>query len=82
MAEIKRRRSDKLVRPPVTSHSHISERDPNGGTEFGGVDGVIAPDPHVMNAHERRTQIFCIDPTDAGGGSEPGSINPPETEWG
>lgn len=82
MAEIKRRRPSELVRPTPTSHSHISERDPNTGTEFGGVDGVIQPDPHVMNAHERRTQVFCIDPTDAGDGTEPGAINPPELEWG
>lgn len=82
MPPIRRRRPDKLVRPLPTSHTHVSDKDPNTGTEFSGVAGVIQPDPHVMNAHERRTEIFCIDPTDPGGGSEPGAIDPPEFEWG
>lgn len=36
----------------------VSDRDPNTGTEYGGVDGVIQPPPHTdLMAHEKLMQF-------------------------
>ena len=38
------------------------------GTEFGGVDGLVQPPPHVPTGIERMRQIYAIDPADPGTG--------------
>lgn len=65
-------------RPPVTSRDLVSTEDYRSGTEFGGVNGLIQPSPHVPTASERLHMIYAIDPTDPG--TEPGSVAPPELE--
>lgn len=70
-----------IPNPPVQSVDILNPRnlpDPNRGTEFGGVEGLIQPPPHVPTGHERMRQIYLIDPTDAG--NEPGSVLAPELE--
>jgi len=64
--------------PLPDSRSLVSEEDWRKGTEFGGVDGVIQPPPHVPTASERLSMIYAIDPTDTG--VEAGSVAPPELE--
>jgi hypothetical protein len=66
---------------PVTSEdvlNPVNLPDPNRGTEFGGVGGIVQPPPHVPTAKERMRQIYLIDPTDPG--TEPGSVVAPELE--
>lgn len=66
---------------PVTSVdilNPVNLPDPNRGTEFGGVGGLIQPPPHVPTAKERMRQVFLIDPTDDG--TEAGSVVAPELE--
>lgn len=75
MPGIRPRPRRKIVVPPPESKSHISEFDPNNGSEFGGVPGLIQPEPHSLTPSEKLMQIYAIDPTDDG--SQPESIRPP-----
>jgi hypothetical protein len=53
--------------------------DDSSATEFGGVDGLIQPAPHVPTTSERLQMTYAIDPNDPGTGG-PGSVAPPEFE--
>jgi hypothetical protein len=77
MVAIRPRRDRTIIIPPVTSHTNVSKIDPNSGTEFGGVAGMIQPDPHTLTPAETISEIYAIDPTDAGPGSAPGAMSPP-----
>lgn len=65
-------------RPPVDSRDLVSDENYRDGSEFGGVGGLIQPEPHTPNAHERLWMIYAIDPTDDG--TEPESVLPPELD--
>lgn len=67
-----------LLRPPIDSRDPVSETDYRTGSEFGGVDGLIQPPPHVPTASERLMMIRQIDPMDDG--SYPNSVLPPDLE--
>lgn len=65
--------------PPLTSRDFLlNEEGYQGGTEFGGVAGMVQPAPHVPNATERLSAIYAIDPMDDG--TRPDSVLPPETD--
>lgn len=66
--------------PPFTSRNLVSEEDYRTGTEFGGVDGLIQPPPHLPDASERLSMIYAIDPQDPGDGSRENSIMAPDLE--
>jgi hypothetical protein len=56
----------------------VSTTDYRTGSEFTGVNGLIAPAPHVPNASERLHMIYAIDPQDDG--TRPDSVLPPELD--
>ena len=62
--------------PPIDSRDLVSTEDTSFGSEFGGVAGVIQPEPHVPTASERLRMIYAIDPTDDG--TRPDSVQAPE----
>lgn len=62
----------------IDSRSLVSTEDPNTGSEFGGVAGIIQPPPHNATASERLSMIYAIDPMDDG--TRPDSVLPPELE--
>jgi hypothetical protein len=62
----------------INSHSLVSTDDPNTGSEFGGVAGIVQPPPHNPTASERLSMIYAIDPMDDG--TWPDSVLPPELE--
>lgn len=62
----------------LNSKNLVSGEDPNNGSEFGGVGGLIQPPPHSPSASERLMMIHNIDPADDGTGED--SIAPPELE--
>jgi hypothetical protein len=72
--EPRKARNDAL--PPISSHSLVSETHYSAGSEFGGVDGIIQPAPHVPTASERLSMTYAIDPMDDG--TRPDSVLPPE----
>jgi hypothetical protein len=39
--------------------------DPNGGSEYGGVPGLVQPPPHEPTASEKLSALYAIEPTDA-----------------
>lgn len=61
---------------PISSRDLVSTDDPAGGSEFGGVGGVIQPPPHAPTSSERLSMIYAIDPTDDG--TRPDSVIAPE----
>lgn len=64
--------------PPITSRELVSTEDPNTGSEFGGVAGMIQPTPHVPTGSERLRMVYAIDPTD--NGTRPDSVLAPELD--
>lgn len=66
------------VLPPITSWSPVSEEDYRTGSEFGGVAGLIQPEPHTPTSSERLSMVYAIDPTDDG--TRPDSVPAPELE--
>ncbi len=64
--------------PPIDSRDLISTEDYRTGSEFGGVPGMIQPEPHIPTASERLRMIYAIDPTDDGTRSD--SVVPPELD--
>jgi hypothetical protein len=60
----------------ITSQERVSTEDPDLGTEYGGVGGIVQPPPHTPTASERLTMIYAIDPDDDG--SQPTSVVAPE----
>jgi hypothetical protein len=64
--------------PPISSRDLVSTTDYREGSEFGGVDGLIQPPPHVPTAGERLSMVYAIDPTDDGTRSD--SVLAPELE--
>lgn len=64
--------------PPITSWSPVSTEDYRDGTEFGGVSGLIQPEPHVPTGGEKLMMLYAIDPTDDG--TRPDSVVAPELE--
>ena len=64
--------------PPISSRDLVSEEDYREGSEFGGVDGLIQPPPHVPDASERLMMLKAIDPTDPGDRDD--SVVAPELE--
>jgi hypothetical protein len=42
----------------------VSEEDPQYGSEFGGVGGMIQPPPHEPTPSERLHQLYQVDPQD------------------
>jgi hypothetical protein len=62
--------------PPIYSRDLVSTEDPDTGSEFGGVAGLIQPAPHVPTASERLRMVYAIDPTDDG--TRPDSVVAPE----
>ncbi len=62
--------------PPLSSRSLIATDGYATGSEFGGVAGLIQPEPHVPSASERLHMIYAIDPTDDGSRSD--GIAPPD----
>jgi hypothetical protein len=62
----------------IHSKSLISTEDPDIGSEFGGVGGVVQPPPHNPTASERLSMVYAIDPMDDG--TRPDSVLPPELE--
>lgn len=62
----------------INSQDLVSTEDPERGSEFGGVPGLIQPPPHNPSASERLSMIYAIDPLDDG--SRPDSVRPPELE--
>lgn len=73
------RRIPNTALPPINSRDLVSEEDYRTGTEFGGVDGLIQPPPHVPDAAERLHMVYAIDPMDDG--TRPDSVLPPELEF-
>lgn len=65
---------------PLDIHSKdlVSTEDPETGSEFGGVGGLIQPPPHVPSASERLSMIYAIDPCDDG--TRPNSVVAPELQ--
>ena len=65
---------------PLEIHSKdlVSKEDPNNGSEFGGVGGLIQPPPHAPTSSERLSMIYAIDPMDDG--TRPNSVLAPELE--
>ena len=63
---------------PIDSEELVSQTPYTIGTEFGGVDGLIQPPPHVPTASERLSMIYAIDPMDDGTRGD--SVLPPELE--
>lgn len=52
-----------------------------GASEFGGVEGMVQPPPHVPTAKERLMQVHHIDPADPGTGpAGSNSVAAPELE--
>ena len=39
-------------------------KDPNGGSEYGGVPGLVQPDPHQPRASEKLMGLYQTDPAD------------------
>lgn len=76
MTEIRPIRDYTPIVPPLSSRELVSQEDPNTGSEFGGVDGLIQPYPHVPTAGERLRMIYAIDPMDDG--SRIDGIAPPD----
>lgn len=69
------------VQPVYTSVNFLENlEDYRGGSEFGGVPGLVQPAPHVPTASERLAQIHQIDPSDPGLGEVPTSVAAPELE--
>jgi hypothetical protein len=66
------------IRVPVSSRDIVSQTSYREGSEFGGVDGLIQPAPHVPNSAERLHMIYAIDPLDDG--TFPESVLPPELD--
>lgn len=64
--------------PPLDSRDLVSDTHYSQGSEFGGVDGLIQPPPHVPTAGERLSMIYAIDPTDDGSRSD--SVLAPDLE--
>jgi hypothetical protein len=50
----------------INSVDHVSTENPDLGSEYGGVGGIIQPPPHNPTASERLTMIYAIDPDDDG----------------
>lgn len=50
----------------IDSRDLVSIEDPDTGSEFGGVGGLIQPPPHNPSASERLSMIYAIDPLDDG----------------
>lgn len=50
----------------IHSKNLVSTADPDTGSEFGGVAGLIQPPPHNPSASERLSMIYAIDPMDDG----------------
>lgn len=70
-----------IYRPPVQSQDFLANDytyNDRVASEFGGVPGLVQPDPHVPTASERLSAIYAIDPTDDG--TEAGSVVPPELD--
>ena len=64
--------------PPIYSRDLVSTENPDDGSEFGGVQGLISPPPHVPTASQRLAMTYAIDPMDDG--SRPDSVLPPEAQ--
>jgi hypothetical protein len=62
----------------IDSRSLVSTEDPDTGSEFGGVGGIIQPPPHSPSASERLSMIYAIDPLDDG--TRPDSVLAPELD--
>jgi hypothetical protein len=60
----------------IQSRDLVSTEDPNDGSEYGGVAGIVQPPPHVPSASERLSMIYAIDPDDDG--TQPNSVVAPE----
>lgn len=73
---LKPRRDHTLIVPPIDSRDLVSPDPYADGSEFGGVDGLIQPPPHVPTAAERLGMIYAIDPMDDG--SRADSVVPPD----
>lgn len=65
--------------PPINSRDLVSDEDYRTGSEFGGVGGLIQPEPHAPTASERMMMVKAIDPMDDG--TRPDSVLPPELEF-
>jgi hypothetical protein len=50
----------------INSQDLVSTDDPELGSEYGGVGGLIQPPPHTPSASERLSMIYTIDPDDDG----------------
>lgn len=50
----------------INSRDLVSTDDPDLGSEYGGVSGIIQPPPHTPTASERLSMIYAIDPDDDG----------------
>lgn len=46
------------------THPMISQEDPDTGTEYGGVSGLVQPPPHEPTASERLMMLKAIYPND------------------
>jgi len=66
------------VVPPIGSRDLVSLDHYSTGSEFGGVAGLIQPEPHAPNSSERLSMIYAIDPTDDGTRAD--SVLPPELD--
>lgn len=53
---------------PLEIHSKdlVSTADPDRGSEFGGVPGLVQPPPHKPSGSERLSMIYAIDSLDDG----------------
>jgi hypothetical protein len=71
-------RSRERIQPPIASRDLISDTHYSQGSEYGGVDGLVQPAPHIPTASERLSMVYAIDPTDDG--SRADSVKPPELE--
>lgn len=60
----------------INSRDLVSTEDPDDGSEYGGVGGLIQPPPHTPTASERLSMIYAIDPDDDG--TQPNSVVAPE----
>lgn len=69
---------ERIVIPPASVDVLTNPIDYRTGTEFGGVQGLVQPVPHIPDSAERRMQIMFIDPSDPG--TEAGSVQTPELE--
>lgn len=50
----------------IQSRDLVSTEDPDDGSEYGGVAGIVQPPPHTPTASERLSMIYAIDPDDDG----------------